>query len=210
MAQAKTQQELFNEAAAKLEAEHGPVISISHPDGSCFGFKRMTRVEFNLREARINRGEEDASDKLLQERCVWPSREEWNKYVASSVFETLAYAKAYREAHGGADARVADADEVPPDGDPSLKYLTNGTVIFGFRKPGRAEVKMFQAATVAKQRGEKQKTEPVEVLLMACAAPGFSAWVEDNLFGISSFADAFFDAFGMTAAQASGARVSGK
>lgn len=203
-----SQEEQFNAAAEQLEREHGSAFSIAHPDGSCFGFRRMTRTEFAAREARIARGGDDAltaTDKLLQVCNVWPAgRVAWNEYVAKSAFETLAYAKIFRDAHGGKDVREADPDQIPEDGDLSLRWLTNDTVTFGFRKPGRAEVKLFQAETTAKQRGEKLKVEPLEKLLLACGSVAFASWVDDNLFGIGAFGDAFVGAYGMTEARVSG------
>lgn len=206
--QQPTQEELFNEAAPALEQEHGPVFSIAHPDGSCFGFRRMTRQDYTQREARIARGGDDAltaTDKLLQVCNVWPpGRTAWNEYVAKAAFETLAYAKMFRAAHGGEDVHEADPDQIPEDGDVTLTWLTNNKQTFGFRKPGRAEVKLFQAETAAKQRGEKTKVEPLEKLLLSCGTPEFAAWVEDNLFGIGAFGDAFVGVFGMAEARVSG------
>lgn len=203
-----TQEELFNAAAEQLEQEHGPVFSITHPDGSCFGFRRMTRQDYTQRETRIARGGDDAltaTDKLLQVCNVWPAgRTAWNTYVAQTAFETLAYAKIFREAHGGRDVHEADPDQIPEDGDLSLKWLTNNSETFGFRKPGRAEIKMFQAEMAAQQRGEKLKVAPLEKLLLACGSSAFASWVEDNLFGLGAFGDAFVGAYGMSEARVSG------
>jgi hypothetical protein len=193
-----------------VEAEHGPCVFIDGPgDDSRFGFKRLTREVFELRNNRVKRGGDEAvsaEEKMLQERCVFPSREAWNKYVAASVFEPLAYADVYRIAHGGKVVRECDADEVPTDPDPlAVKWLTNGEIVVGFRKPGRAETKMFQAQILAQQNGEKLKSDPVEALLKNCAIGSeFAAWLEDNLFGIGKFSDAFLLAFGMQEARVSG------
>ncbi len=86
---------------AELEAEHGPIVVISHPDGSCFGFRRMTRKEYNLRRDRLERAQpdHDADERLLQERACWPSREEWNAYAAAASFEVESYIFAYHALH---------------------------------------------------------------------------------------------------------------
>jgi hypothetical protein len=184
-----------------LEAEHGPIVVLSHPDGSVFPFRRMTREQFDTRNNRVKRGEVDADDKMLQERCV--AREQWNLYVSNAVFETLAYTNAFRKAHGGNDVSVADDDQIPADGDTSLLWLSNGET-FGFRKPGRAEVRMFQANMQARQSGAKQAVHPLETLLLSLSTPDFAAWLPNNLFGVDAFGDALIGAFGMSEVRVSG------
>ena len=191
------------EEVTRLESEHGPIVFIDHPDGTRFGFMALTREKFDLREARAKRGEGDSDEKLFQERCVWPSRDEWNKYVAASVFETLLYIKTYRDAFGGADVRPCDPDE-KEERDPSLLWLTNGVATFGFRKPGRAEVKMFGASLVADR--PPGAPHPIETMLRQCGGADFATWVDANPFAISKFGDAFCAGYGMTGE----ARVSGK
>lgn len=183
------------EEIAKLEAEHGPLVFLSHPDGSCFGFMALGRDQFEVRESRVKNGDLDADEKLLQERAVWPSRDAWNKYVAGAVFEVSAYIAAYRDAHGGRAARVCEKFEVPDGGDPSMCWLTNGDT-FSFRKPGRAEVKLWSAkltGRVARQKGEPDSSE---WLLRACGSPEFNSWLDSHLFGVMGFGDAFVSAFG--------------
>ncbi len=193
-----------------VEAENGPCVFIEHADGSRFGFKRMTRAIFVLRNERIDRGGNeavDADEKMLQERCVWPSREAWNKYVADSVFEPDYYAQVYHLAHGGTKVRRADSEEIAArDANPNVScWLTNGAIVVGFRKPGRAEVKMFKAHLLEQAEGKKQKDNPVETILRNCAqGTEFAAWLEENLFAIGKFSDAFLDAFGMQEARVTG------
>ncbi len=194
---------------AELEAKHGPLVFIDHPDGSCFGFMVLTREMFNVREARARRGDRDADERMLQERCVWPSREAWNAYVEAAAFETVAYIQAYRQAFGGKEARACDADEIPDGADPSLRWLTNGERVFAFRKPGRAEIKQFGASVVAERRSGG--ADPLEVLLSACASsatggpdPVWAAWVSSNPFGVGTFGNAFVSAYGMTEARVTG------
>src|SRR5689334_10544118 len=189
----------------KLEAEHGPCVVLSHPDGSCFVFKALDRDQFEIREARVRNGDSDADEKMLTERCMWPSRAEWNKYLAGAAFEGAMYVAAYKQAHGGKDARKCERFELTEGSDPSMCWLTNGSDTFGFRKPGRAEVKLWSAkltGRVARQQGEPDHTE---WLLRACGSPAFCEWLDRNLFGVGAFGDAFVAAFG-----ASSVRVSGK
>lgn len=193
-----------------VEAENGPCVFIEHADGSRFGFKRMTREIFVLRNDRIDRGGNEAveaDERMLQERCVWPSRETWNKYVADSVFEVDYYSQVYHLAHGGTKVRQADSDEVAAQ-EPNAsvaRWLSNGAIVVGFRKPGRAEVKMFKAHLLEEADGHKQKDNPVETILRNCAqGTAFAAWLEENLFGVAKFSDAFLDAFGMQEARVTG------
>ncbi len=205
----ETIQSATAEADALVVAEHGPCVFIGHDDGSRFGFMRMTREIFNLRNERAERGGNealDADEKMMQERCVWPSRAEWNKYVAASSFEPEMYSDAYRLLHGGIKVRKCDPSELPAERDPlAAVYLTNGQIVVGFRKPGRAEVKMYRAHLLAEHNGEKQAADPTETILKSCVrGPEFSIWLEANLFGLSKFADAFLGTFGMTEARVSG------
>ncbi len=193
-----------------VEAEHGPCVFIEHADGSRFGFKRLTRETFTLRNERTERGGNEAveaDERLLQERVVWPSREAWNAYVKESVFELEYYVQVYHLAHGGKKVRAADSEEVAAQTPNPLvaRWLTEGSIVVGFRKPGRAEVKMFKAHLLERAEGVKQKDNPVETILKSCAQGAeFAAWIEDNLFGIAKFSDAFLDAFGMQEARVSG------
>ena len=181
----------------KIEAEHGPCVVISHPDNSCFMFMRLTRQTFDVREARARRKDQNADEGMMQMAAVWPSREKWNTYVAASAFELMAYVKADKDMHGGADARECDDYEIPADGNPDLKWITNGPgAVFGFRKPGRSEVKMFGAQVVQRAEGAKIP-DPLEALLRMCGSPEFSKWLDSNLFGVGSFGNAFVSAFGM-------------
>lgn len=189
----------------RLEAEHGPCVVISHPDGSCFVFKALDRETFNVREDRAERGEVDSDDRMLQMLCVWPSRQAWNEYVEASAFETMAYVDQFRRAFGGEKTREAFKDELPEALDPSLKYFHNAGTLLALRRPGRAEVKMLSAEYAAKARGEL-KGSPLEKILRQCAAPETREWLARNLFGIGSLGDAFVSAFGMQTAQ----RVTGK
>lgn len=194
---------------ALVEAEHGPCVFISHPDGSRFGFMRLTREVFVLRNNRVKRGGDEAinaEERMMQERCVWPSREAWNAYVANSCFEALTYSDVYRLAHGGKKVRPCDPDELPAEPNPlAAVWLTNGEIVAGFRKPGRAEVKMYQAQLLAEQNGDRLPKDPTESILKSCAVgPEFAAWLEDNLFGLAKFSDAFLLAFGMQEARVSG------
>jgi|SRR5690242_10063451 len=188
----------------KLEAEHGPCVVLSHPDGSCFVFKALDRDQFEIREARVVSGDLDADEKMLTERCVWPSRAEWNKYVAASAFETQAYIAAYKVAYGGDRGRVCKPFELPEGGDPSKIWLTNGEQYFAFRKPTRPEVKMYAARTTG--RLERVNGEPgaVELLMRQCGSPEFCAWLDRNLFGTMGLGDAFVAAFGATEVRVSG------
>lgn len=198
------------EADELVEAEHGPCVFIDHADGSRFGFKRLDREVFNLRNNRVKRGGDEAigaEEKMLQERAVFPSREAWNAYVKASAFEPLYYADVYRLAHGGKKVRPCDPDEIPAEPDPSAAvWLTNGEIVVGFRKPGRAEVKMFQARLVEDLEGHgKGKSDPTEEILKSCArGTEFSAYLEDHLFALAKFADAFLLAFGMQEARVTG------
>lgn len=193
-----------------VEAENGPCVFIAHTDGSRFGFKRLTRAVYTLRNDRVDRGGNEAvnaDELMLQERCVWPSRDEWNKYVANAVFETDYYTQVYHLAHGAVKVRPADADEIAAqESNPNVaRWLSNGQIVVGFRKPGRAEVKMFKAHLLEEAAGKKQKDNPVETILRNCAqGTAFAAWLEDNLFGIAKFSDAFLDAFGMQEARVTG------
>ncbi len=192
------------------EAEHGPCVFIEHADGSRFGFKRLTREVFALRNERVDRGGDEAvmaDERMLQERCVWPSREEWNRYVAASVFELDYYVQVYHLAHGAIKARLADTDEVSAQAPNAsvARWLSNGKIVVGFRKPGRAEVKMFKSHLLDEASGNKQKNNPVETILRNCAqGPEFAAWLEENLFAIGKFSDAFLGAFGMQEARVTG------
>lgn len=205
-----TQTESATKEADKLvEAEHGPCVFIEHPDGSRFGFKRIESPVYKLYVERSERGGDEAigaDEKLLQERCVYPSREEWNSYVARSVFEPDAYANAYHALHGAVKVRLCDASELPKEPAPlAAIHLTNGQIVVGFRKPGRAEVKMYKAHLLAKHNGEKQQTDPTEQILKNCAQGSeFSAWLESNPFGLAKFSDAFLEQFGMQEARVSG------
>ncbi len=188
-----------------VEAEHGPVVALQHPhDKRVFGFKVITIEVYEAYRLRKERGDTNALERLLQERAVWPSRESWNQYVADAVFETLAFEVAYRKAHGGTDVRLADDDEVPEDGNPEWRWLTNRKdgegQVFGFRKPGRAEIKMFQAQVLARGRGERVP-DPIETLLRNCGTPEFGAWLTANPFGIDTFGEAFVSAYGMQEAR---------
>ncbi len=193
-----------------VEAENGPCVFVEHADGSRFGFKRLTREVFVLRNERTERGGSeavDADERMLQERAVWPSRDAWNSYVAASVFELEYYTQVYHIAHGGKKVRVADSSEVAAQAPNAnvARWLTNGEIVVGFRKPGRAEVKMFKAHLLEQAEGRKQKDNPVETILRNCAqGPEFAAWLEDNLFGIARFSDAFLEAFGMQEARVTG------
>ncbi len=202
------------EEAARIEGEHGPVVFLSHPDGSLFGFKRLTGDEYQTRQNRIKRGQIDPNpdEQMLQLAAVYPSREAWNAYVGSSVFEVSVYVAAYREAHGGSDVHVADPDEIPSGEDAAL-WLSNNAYVFGFRRPGRADVKQFQAALVLEREGGGQKPAPGErargaletLLRNTAASPAFGAWLDQNLFGINAFGEAYLTAFGVRDVQ----RVSG-
>ncbi len=191
----------------KLEAEHGPMVFLTHPgDGACFGFKAITREQFDVREARAVRGALGADERLLQERCVWPSRDDWNKYTAQAAFETGMFCDAYRYAFGGVKARKAEDFEIPEGANPADCWLTNGTKAFAFRKPGRAEIKLWSAKINGRVPKAKDEPGPSEALLRACAiSPDFQAWLDANPFGVSGFGDAFVESFG-----ASEVRVSGK
>ncbi len=187
----------------KIEAEHGPCVVISHPDNSCFMFKALTRETFDVREARVRRRDLDADERMLQMAAVWPSREKWNAYVAASAFELNAYIAAYksmagdpRRPDGSPLTRECDADEVPADGNPDQKWITNGTQTFGFRKPGRAEVKMFAAQINQRAEGAKL-ADPLEALLRGCGSPEFGKWLDSNLFAVGAFGNVFVGAFGM-------------
>lgn len=213
---------ISKEAETALEAEHGPCVVLTHPDGHTFVFKRMTRDQFVVRNNRLKRGEADADDSLLQERCVaevecggvvalekvMAGRDGWNKYAAAAVFQLLAFGSGYRNAHGG-DGRKADSDEIPKDGDAAL-WIAAGAGpakrVFPFRKPGRAEVKMFQAGVMAERNGDKRQDgkSPLEALLLALGGADFAAWLEDNLFAIESFGEVLVTAFGMADVSASG------
>jgi hypothetical protein len=205
--ESKTVDRERKERDARLEAEHGPMVFLAHPDGSEFGFRLMTRDEYETHRRRVKRGDAEATERLLQERCVFPSREAWNQYVAESVLEPMAYGIAYREAHGAGRVRECDPDEVPPEGLEGVNHwLTNGAEVFGFRKPGRAESKLFQAKMLAETRGEKQKEDPLETLLRSCAVgDAFHVWLEGHLFGVTAFGDAFMSVCGF-----SDVRVTGK
>lgn len=193
-----------------VEAEHGPCVFIEHVDGSRFGFKRLTRAEYALRNDRVERGGSEAVDAdefLLRERAVWPSREAWNKYVSQACFETDYYTQVYHLAHGGKPVREADREEVAAQEPNPLVacWLTNGEIVVGFRKPGRAEVKMFKAHLLEEAAGRKQKDNPVETILRNCAqGTKFAAWLEENLFAIGKFSDGFLKAFGMQEARVTG------
>ncbi len=64
---------------------------------------------------------------------------------------------------------------------------------------------MFKAHLLEQAEGRKQKDNPVETILRNCAqGPEFAAWLEDNLFGIARFSDAFLEAFGMQEARVTG------
>lgn len=181
------------EKKKELEAEHGPVVVISHPDGSSFAFKRMGREQFDLWQKRVTREnpDADAGEKLLQERCVWPSREAWNAYCNAAAFEVESYIGAFRHCHGGATVHKADADEIP-DGVAGDTVLTNGSDAFAFRRPQRTDVKRFRAERVA------NNPKHLENLLTSCAvSPAFAAWLEANLFGADAFGDAFVEANGV-------------
>lgn len=180
----------------KIEAEHGPCVVITHPDNSCFMFKALTRETFDVREARARRRDLEADERMLQMVAVWPSREKWNAYVAQSAFEIVAYVKMYKEIFGGRDVRECFDVEIPADGNPDLKWLTNDAQTFGFRKPTRSEVKMFGAQVVARGDGAKI-ADPLETLLRACGSVEFAAWLDSNLFGIGAYGNAFVSAFGM-------------
>lgn len=191
---------------ATLEAEHGPLIFLTHPDGACFGFMAIDRAQFEVREHRVRTGNLDADEMLLQERAVWPSREAWNKYAAAAAFEVAMFVGAYKDAQGGLAARKCEPFELPDGADPALCWLTNGSDTFGFRKPGRAEVKIWSAKVNGKIERQRGEPEASEVLLRSCAAgPEFGAWLDRNLFGVGGFGDAFVAAFG-----AGTVRVSGK
>jgi hypothetical protein len=190
-----------------VEAEHGPIIGMQHPDdGAVFGFKTITPEIYALYRARVTRGDDDAMSKLLQERACWPSREAWNKYVSGAVFQELVFAAGYRRAQGGAKVRECDADEIPDDGNLEWKWLTNRKgddgVTFGFRKPGRAEVKLFQSQIAARQHDPKAP-DPIEAVLRSCGTPEFGAWLTANPFGVDTFGEAFVGSYGMTEARVS-------
>lgn len=188
----------------KIEDEHGPCVVISHPDNSCFMFKALTRDAFDVREARARRQDQNADDGMLQMACVWPSRELWNSYVAAAAFEVMAYVIMYKEIHGGAKVSECERAEIPEGGNPDLKWLTNkfGDT-FGFKKPGRAEIKMFGAQVVQRSSGAKI-ADPLETLLKSCGSPEFAVWLESHLFGVGAFGDAFVAAYGMQDASVTG------
>ncbi len=190
---------------AKIEAEHGPVVVLSHPDGSCFAFKALDSEQFEVRETRVMNGDADADEKMLIERCVWPSRADWNKYLQGAAFEVSAYVEAYQMVHGGKPARRCEPFEVPEGSDPSLIWITNGEQSFGVRRPTRPEVKMYSAKATGRVERIKGEPGPAELLMRMCGTPEFCAWLDRNRFGIRGFGDAFVTAFG-----AGNVRVSGK
>ncbi len=197
------------EADKLVEAEHGPCVFIEHPDGTRFGFKRIDQPVYKLYVERTERGGDEAvgaDEKLMQERCVWPSRNDWNAYVARSAFEPDMYANAYHVLHGAIKVRPCDVSELPAEPAPlAAIHLTNGQIVVGFRKPGRAEVKMFKAHLLAKHEGQKGLADPTETILKNCAQGGeFALWLESNPFGLAKFADAFLGEFGMQEARVSG------
>lgn len=190
-----------------VEAEHGPLVVIQHADdGAAFGFKAITPETYALFKARVAREDDDAMAKLLQERACWPSREAWNKYIAESVFQGFVFAAGYRRAQGGAPVRECDPDEIPEDGNLEWKWLTNRKgddgVTFGFRKPGRAEVKLFQAQATARNRDPKAP-DPIEAVIRSCGTPEFGAWLTANPFGVDTFGEAFVGSYGMAEARVS-------
>lgn len=198
------------EQQEQVEKENGACVVISHPDGSAFMFKALTREQYDLREARARRKDPNINpdEGMLQLACVWPSRAEWNKYVEGSVFETIAYAAQYKQAFGdassGVPVRQCDPDEVPTDGNPDLKWLVRsvpGQVnVFGFRKPARSEVKLFSAEMQRRLEGDKIP-DPLEKLLRSCGSEEFGRWLDSNPFGIGAFGEAFVSAYGMQTAQ---------
>ncbi len=185
-----------------LELEHGPLVVIGFRDGSLFAFRRMGREQFTTRQNRVRRGESEADDMLLQERCVWPSREAWNSYVATAALETLSYSAKYSEAHGGGKVHEADPDEVPENAKPGVRWLSGNGKVFGFRKPERAEIKRFKSMVMAEAKGDKGPTDPIEWLLgvLSDDPASFKAWLEENLFAIhsaGSFGDTLAGVLGM-------------
>lgn len=190
----------------ELEKQHGELVHISHADGSEFLFRRIDRELYDLREARAARGE-DADDMMLQERCIPELRDEWNAYAADAAFATIQYSNLYQEAHGGGSARAALPVEMKQLNlqAGALHLTVDGKQFFQFRKPARAEVKLFAAMTQARGRGEKQKMHPVESILRQCSDAEFGTWLDRNLFGIGAFGDAFVRNYGM-----GGGSVTGK
>jgi hypothetical protein len=202
------------EDETELEAEHGPCVVLGHADGSVFVFRRMGRDEFVARNNRVKRGEA-GDDLMLQERCVaavvdgavQAGRDVWNAYDKASVFQVMAYANMYRIVHGG-EARRADPDEIAKDADATKLWIAGGQGeskrVFGFRKPGRAEVKMFQAAILAERNGDKRDKSALESLLVALGGADFAAWLEENLFGTESFGEVLVNEYGMNEVRVSG------
>lgn len=208
MALEKTGELLGEAERARLEAEHGPCVALRLNDGSCFAFKALDRASYVMREKRVARKDHEsdlADERMLQLAAVWPSREKWNLYVNAAGFEVEAYIVAYKDAFGGAKARLADADELPADADPALIWIASGAVgssgdgayVFAFRKPARADVKTFRRMVQA------EDATALETMLRTCAkSDSFGAWLDAHLFGIGAIAEAFVPAAGMGEAQA--------
>lgn len=185
----ETQDILPDGVRATLEAEHGPIVAIQFR-AKVFAFKRCTRVEFDLRESRLSKGDEEASDRLLQERCVWPSREDWNALQDAMPLSVAMFWNAYAKAHGGATAYTEKTVEGYTG-----PVLTNGARDFMCRNVTRPEAKRFQSVANSDEPGAGF-VRAVEGLLRACC-PGIGPWLDDNLFALSPLGKAFLSTQGL-------------
>lgn len=177
---------------AELEAMHGEIVAISHHDGSCFAFKRLSREAFDLYQKRVARGDDNASEMMMQYQCVYPGIPDWNAYIEREPFAALSYQKAYKECHGAAECRVLEADEIAEQGlDDSLIHITNKSVTFSFKKPSRGVYKTFQHMVLSSD------PKATETLVRNCGDADFSKWLDANLFGARAFGDKLLEAAGV-------------
>lgn len=188
-----TEKELLPDGKrAELEAVHGPIIAISHHDGSCFAFKRLSRESFDLLQKRIARGDDNASEMMMQSQCVWPGLAEWNLYTEKEPFGAIAYQTAYKNCHGAAECRLLESDEIVDLGlDESLIHVTNKEVTFGFKRPTRPVYKTFQHMVLSSD------PKATEALVRACGDSDFGKWLDGNLFGARAFGDKFLEGAGV-------------
>lgn len=173
---------------AALEAEHGPIVAIAFRN-EVFAFKRCTRVEFELRESRLERGDEEASERLLQERCVWPSRDSWNAFQEQLPLSAIMFWNAYSAAHGRGNYEQGSTESG------ELCFTSTAGKVFTFRRVTRPEAKWFQHTANSKDKGAGMLAA-LEGILRTCS-PDSAAWLDDNLFAIAPLGQAFLKSQGL-------------